>query len=136
MAGMAQLHKRMPGKKEKFRLGLLLLKYLKWRFPTKAAGLLKSEQIMCLAAGNECYLSNIAVYPEFRRLGIGTKLLEAVEKEARSIGKKRIVLKAETHNKRAIALYERLGYRIEEELPVFKLRNRVFESFKICKQIS
>lgn len=134
-AGMAQLHKRMPGRKEKVRLGLLLLKYLRWRFPSKAVNLLKSERIMWLAGGNECYLSNVAVYPEFRGQGLGTKLLEAVELEARSIGKKRIVLKAETHNKKAINLYERLGYRIEKELPSLKIKNRIFESFKISKQI-
>ena len=135
-AGMAQMHKRKPGTREKVRLGLLLLKYLKWRLPTKIAALLKSEQIMWLATSKDCYLSGVAVYPEFRGQGIGTKLLEAVEEEARSIGKKRVVLKAETHNQRAINLYQRLGYKIEYKPPVLKIKNRIYESFKISKQIS
>lgn len=136
MAGMAQLHKREPGMKEKTRLGLLLFKYLNWRFPNKIAGLLRSERVMWLATNKDCYLSCVAVYPEFRGQGIGTKLLEAVEEEAKNIGKKRIVLKAETHNTRAINLYQRLGYKVELKPPVLKIRNRVFESFKISKQIS
>lgn len=135
MAGMAQLHKRRPARREKTRLSLLLLKYLNWRFPTKIINLLKSERIMWFATGKDCYLSSVAVYPEFRSQGIGTKLLEAVEEEVKSIGKRRIVLKAETHNKRAINLYERLGYRIEQRTPTLKLKKNRIDSFVISKSV-
>lgn len=136
IAGMAQLHKLRPRRREKIRLSLLLLKYLKWRFPTKVAGLLKSERLIKRVAGNDCYLGSVAVYPEFRRLGLGTKLLEAVEEEVKSIGKKRIVLHAETQNVRAINLYQRLGYRIEQKSPILKIKNKRFESFKIAKLVT
>lgn len=135
-AGMVQLHKRRPLNVEKFRLSLLLLKYLNWRFPTKIINLLKSEQIMWLAARGDCYLSGIAVYPEFRGLGIGTKLLEAIEEEAKNIGKKRIVLKAETHNHRAISFYEKLGYIVDRKSLILKIKNKRFESFKIAKLVT
>lgn len=135
MAGMAQLHKRMPVRKERTRLSLLLLKYMNWRLPAKIANLLKSERGMWFATGKDCYLSSVAVYPEFRGQGIGTKLLEAVEDEARSIGKKRIVLKADTHNQRAINLYERLGYRIEQRTTPLKLKKNRIESFIISKSV-
>lgn len=134
-AGMAQLHKRRPGRKEMTRLSLLLLKYLNWRLPTKVINLLRSERIMWYANGKDCYLSNVAVYPEFRGQGIGTKLLAAVEEEVKDIGRKRIVLKAETHNKRAINLYERLGYKIEQRTPVLKLKKNRIESFVISKSL-
>jgi len=135
-AGMAQLHKINLRRREKIRMSLLLMKYLNWRLPTKIFNLLKSERMVSLAIGNDCYLSNVAVYPRFRSLGLGTKLLERVEEEARSIGKKRIVLHAETHNTRAISLYERLGYKIEQKVPVLRIKNRSFESFKAVKPIS
>lgn len=135
-AGMAQLHKKKPGRREKTRLAFLLMKYLNWRLPTKVTNLLKSEKIMWLATGNDCYLSNIAVYPEYRSQGLGKKLLEAVEEEVRSIGKRRIVLKAETYNNRAISFYEKMGYKIEQKLPVYRIKNKHFESFNIAKAIA
>ena len=136
VVGMAQLHKLMTRKGQTFRLSLLLLKYLKWRLPAKVVNLLKFNGLMKDVARNECYLSNVAVYPEFRSFGIGTKLLEALEQEAKSIGKKRVVLHAETHNQRAISLYERLGYRIESKSPSLKIRNRLYQSFTMAKSVT
>jgi len=136
VAGMAQLHKLINRKGQTVRLSFLLLKYLKWRLPAKAVNLLKLDHLIKDVAHNDCYLSNVSVYPEFRSFGIGTKLLEAVEEEAKSIGKKRLVLHAETHNTRAISLYERLGYKIESKSPALKIRNRLFESFKMAKSVT
>ncbi len=136
VVGMAQLHKLMTRKGQTLRLSLLLLKYLKWILPAKAVNLLKINRLMKDIARNDCYLSNVSVYPEFRSFGIGTKLLEAAEEEAKSIGKKRIVLHAETHNRRAISLYERLGYKIESKTPFLKIGNRIFESFTMAKPLA
>lgn len=136
VVGMAQLHKLITRKGQTARLSFLLLKYLKWRLPTKAINLLKFDHLIKFVARNDCYLSNVAIYPEFRSLGVGTKLLAAVEEEAKSVGKKRVVLHAETHNVRAISLYERLGYRIESRSQSLKIRNRLFESFKMVKSVA
>jgi ribosomal protein S18 acetylase RimI-like enzyme len=136
VVGMAQLHKLVSRKGQTARLSLLLLKYLKWRLPAKVVNLLKFDHLIKFVARNDCYLSNVAIYPEFRSSGIGTKLLAAIEEEAKSIGKKRIVLHAETHNLRAISLYERLGYKIESRSPSLKIRNRLFESFKMAKTVN
>lgn len=135
VAGMAQLHKLINRKGQTARLSFLLLKYLKWRLPTKAVNLLKFDRLIKFVARNDCYLSNVSIYPEFRSSGIGTKLLAAIEEEVKNIGKKRIVLHAETHNTRAISLYERLGYKIESRSPSLKIRNRIFESFKMAKSV-
>ena len=136
VVGMAQMHKLATRKGQTVRLSFLLLKYLKWRLPTKAINLLKFDRLIKFVARNDCYVSNVSVYPEFRSFGVGTKLLSAVEEEAKSIGKKRIVLHAETHNTRAISLYERLGYNIESRSPSLKIRNRFFESFKMAKSVA
>ncbi|MDD5680807.1 MAG: GNAT family N-acetyltransferase [Candidatus Omnitrophica bacterium] len=136
VAGMAQLHKLITRKGQTARLSFLLLKYLNWRLPAKAVNLLRFNHLMKDVARNDCYLSNVSVYPEFRSFGIGTKLLEAAEEEAKSIGKKRVVLHAETHNARAISLYERLGYKIESKSQPLKIKNRLFESFKMAKSVT
>ncbi|MDD5173881.1 MAG: GNAT family N-acetyltransferase [Candidatus Omnitrophota bacterium] len=136
VVGMAQMHKLITRKWQTVRLSFLLLKYLKWRLPAKAVNLLKFDRLIKFVAHNDCYISNVAVYPEFRSFGIGTKLLAAIEEEAKSIGKKRIVLHAETHNKRAISLYERLGYKIEFKSPSLKIKNRLFESFAMYKSVT
>jgi ribosomal protein S18 acetylase RimI-like enzyme len=136
VAGMAQLHKLPIRKGQTTRMSILLLKYLKWRLPTKAVNLLKFDRLIKFVSRKDCYLSNVSVYPEFRSFGIGTKLLAAVEEEARDIGKKKIVLHAETHNARAISLYERLGYNIESRSPALKIKNRLFESFKMVKSVA
>lgn len=134
VAGMAQLHKLSPRRREKTQLIMLLLKYMTWRFPVVAFNLLKSEQMIRLV-NSDCYLSSVAIYPEYRGLGLGTRLLESIEEEAKSIGKKRIVLHAETYNTRAMSLYERLGYKVEHRAPSLKIRNTRFESFKYAKPL-
>lgn len=55
----------------------------------------------------------IAVVPELRGHGIGSALLESVLKKARAAGLTRIELTVRDDNKRAIALYEKLGFAVE-----------------------
>jgi ribosomal-protein-alanine N-acetyltransferase len=63
-----------------------------------------------LAAG-ELHLLNVAVHPDWRRRGIGRRLVEHVLEEARGAGAKRAFLEVRRYNVPAIALYERLGFR-------------------------
>ncbi len=58
----------------------------------------------------EAYLANIAVDPEFQGLGIGTRLLEAVEEMAKDSGANYIILEVRVSNKAAIRLYEKFGF--------------------------
>jgi GNAT superfamily N-acetyltransferase len=53
---------------------------------------------------------SVAVLPGHRRRGIGTALLEALERKARDGGIDRLSLSVERDNP-AVALYERLGFR-------------------------
>jgi len=135
-AGMAQLHKFRPRRREKLNLTFLLIKYLSWRLPVSVFPLLRSEKIIKEFSGGECYLSNVAVYPEYRSLGLGSRLLTALEEEGRSVGKNRMVLHADVTNRGAIRLYERLGYRIEDKAPALKIRKNIFEYLIIRKPIA
>jgi len=132
-AGMAQLHRFRPRKREKMRLSLLLLKYLNWRLPRSLLSFLRSEKVISNFSNKDCYLSNVAVYPEYRSLGLGSRLLGALEEEVRTVGKNRMVLHADVKNQKAIKLYERLGYKIESKIPPLKIRKERFEYFIMQK---
>ena len=133
IVGMALVYSYKQKKREKQRTSLLFSKYLKWSIFTQLAYLLKSEDIVTQIVERDCYLSNIAVYPEFRGLGLGTKLLGVIEEEARKTGNRRVVLDAETDNKKAVKLYERLGYNVEQKSPIFQIKDKSFEFFKMRK---
>ncbi len=60
--------------------------------------------------GRKLHLLNFAVHPEYRGLGIGTALLQALERLARRKGLKQIYLEVEEDNYTAIRVYEKLGY--------------------------
>jgi ribosomal protein S18 acetylase RimI-like enzyme len=61
---------------------------------------------------DELYVDGIAVSPEVRGLGIGTRLLDEAAGIARRHGKRYVRLDVIDRNPRAKALYERLGYRV------------------------
>ncbi len=135
IAGMALVYNYKQKKRQNLRSSLLFLKYLKWSIFTQFTYLLKSEHIMAQITESEYYLSNIAVYPKFRGLGFGTKLLGVIEEEARKTGSRRIVLDVEIDNKKAVKLYERLGYNIEQKSPILQIKDKNFEFFKMCKNL-
>jgi GNAT superfamily N-acetyltransferase len=56
-------------------------------------------------------LNSIAVLPEYRSQGIGTRLIAAAEEMARERGFREVCVGVNTENTRARSLYERLGYR-------------------------
>ncbi len=56
------------------------------------------------------YISGIAVYPEFRGRGIGTRFLEAAEEKARGLGCPSLSLIVFEANEGAHRLYSRLGF--------------------------
>ncbi|HJO69770.1 MAG TPA: GNAT family N-acetyltransferase, partial [Rhodospirillales bacterium] len=56
------------------------------------------------------YLSGVALYPQYRGLGIGTRLLDAARDRARALGLERLSLICFERNQQATRLYLRLGY--------------------------
>ena len=62
-----------------------------------------------LIAG-EGHITNVAVHPDFRRQGIGRKLLLAIEQIALARGHRRMTLEVRTSNEVAQRLYRKLGY--------------------------
>ncbi|MDX1527402.1 MAG: ribosomal protein S18-alanine N-acetyltransferase [Gammaproteobacteria bacterium] len=59
----------------------------------------------------EAHLDLLAVRPQFRRAGLGRRLMEWLEKSAVVAGISVIYLEVRENNKEALAFYKRLGYR-------------------------
>jgi ribosomal protein S18 acetylase RimI-like enzyme len=66
------------------------------------------------AAGDQrAHVADLAVTEPARRTGVGTELMKAGEQWARDRGLARLSLDVWSNNERALAFYERLGYRAE-----------------------
>lgn len=61
--------------------------------------------------GRDGFIDEIYVVPEARGAGIGRRLLDLAEVEARALGFAALHLEVERHNARAWRLYADLGYR-------------------------
>lgn len=56
------------------------------------------------------YVAMLAVQPEYRRLGLGRKLIEKSLEKMKSDGANEIVLEAEITNTAALRLYQSFGF--------------------------
>ena len=63
-----------------------------------------------LLALDEGQITNVAVHPEFRRIGLGKKIVDALIGEARQRALTQIALEVRCSNEAAISLYERAGF--------------------------
>lgn len=61
-------------------------------------------------AVDELHLLNITVSPKLRQLGIGSRIMAAVEGVAEQHDFPRMLLEVRPSNRAAVALYQRLGY--------------------------
>jgi ribosomal protein S18 acetylase RimI-like enzyme len=63
------------------------------------------------------HIITIDVRDEFRRLGLGAKLMELAEARLRQRGVSRVVLEVSTQNEHAMRFYQELGYVTRRHLP-------------------
>jgi ribosomal-protein-alanine N-acetyltransferase len=73
--------------------------------------------MMLLFEGSVCRVLSVAVGPEHRRRGIGTRLMRAAETTCQERGLSAIRLEVSTNNVAAIEFYHNLGYRTDGVLP-------------------
>jgi ribosomal protein S18 acetylase RimI-like enzyme len=66
------------------------------------------------------YVNVLAVRPRFRKLGLGTMLLDAAQRTAEALGKRGLSVIVSDANTGARRLYERCGYRQRAERPLVK----------------
>jgi ribosomal-protein-alanine N-acetyltransferase len=73
--------------------------------------------ILTLRRADRGHVITIDVAPEFRRHGIGQRLLAAAEDFYRRTGARGMRLEAAVDNQPALAFYSRFGYRVIRTLP-------------------
>ena len=133
-AGMVLSYDWQTAKRERFKTGLLLLNHMKTQLLTQLSTLLRTETIMSKVRDGEYYISNLAVYPEYRNLGLGTRLLLKAEDEARKSGASKAVLDVEADNESAIRLYEKIGYTAVRKVEI-KAGKETFKFLRMAKLI-
>ena len=62
--------------------------------------------------GEEAQINNIAVHPEFRRLGVGEQVLRQVIGQLRTSGVTMVTLEVRPSNTGAQTLYRKLGFKM------------------------
>lgn len=131
-AGVALGYDGKQKNTENLHTVICLAKCLKIGFIPRIFFFLKMRNVSKIAE-DEYYLNTISVYPEFRGLGLGKKLLLALEQKAKKKGDKKIILNVDSNNKRAIKFYEQLRYILEKESFSFKVNERKFKSLRMSK---
>ena len=65
---------------------------------------------MCIRDRDEGYVTNIAVFPQYRRRGVATKLMKTLMKYAKDNEMSMLSLEVRPSNEAARKLYEDLGF--------------------------
>jgi len=68
---------------------------------------------------DEGYITNVAVFPEYRKRGVASAILNAVSNLAKQLNLSFVSLEVRVSNNAAISLYEKLGFKIEGKRPRF-----------------
>jgi ribosomal protein S18 acetylase RimI-like enzyme len=134
-AGMALGYGWEAKRRENWRTGSLLLRQMRLGILSKLSPLLKVNGVVGMVGSEEYYISNIAIYPEYRAAGIGTRLIFVVEEEAKKGGAGRVTLDVEVENTGAARLYKRLGYSVANESTVRLRGGQSFSFYRMCKEL-
>jgi len=118
---------------QELRTGMILCARLGWGFPALLPGLLRTSSAVAHMSKGEYYVSNIAVYPQFRGEGLGSALLASAERRAKVTGNETIVLDVETDNHQAMRLYERRGYVRQGGARGVGIGGRMFGFYRMAK---
>ncbi|MGB7295291.1 MAG: ribosomal protein S18-alanine N-acetyltransferase [Candidatus Aminicenantales bacterium] len=62
--------------------------------------------------GEDVQINNIAIHPDFRRMGIGEQVLRQIIERVSFRGARLITLEVRPSNTSALALYKKLGFRL------------------------
>ena len=71
--------------------------------------------------GEDAWIGGVGVVPGARRSGVGETLMRALHEQARERGVQRVWLEVIVENTGALALYEKLGYELVQDVEVWRL---------------
>lgn len=133
-AGMVLGYSWFIKKQVNLHTGWLIIKYMKWEFFKKILFFLKINNVIGKISEGEYYISNIAVYPQYRGKGYGSAFIAFIEKKIRHNGIRRLVLDVEKENYRAVKIYQRLGFVVTKQSSVI-VNKHAFEFYRMCKNV-
>lgn len=76
---------------------------------------LNIEKIIAPPKGNTEVLAHLGIRSDYRNQGLGSRLVDYFIKEAQKKGRTTVSLDVSVENPRALALYQRLGFKITKE---------------------
>jgi ribosomal protein S18 acetylase RimI-like enzyme len=77
------------------------------------------------AEEDEYFIAHVAVLPAFQGNGLGTRMLTHAEQAARESGFRKLSMTVDVENRRALALYSRMGFELIQTVEVPALRRRL-----------
>ncbi len=86
-----------------------------WVAVTEEGGLVAMMVSWILA--DEVHIATLATHPDFRRRGLGERLLREALREARAAGARRAYLEVRAGNEAAQALYRKFGFQVTGRRP-------------------
>jgi ribosomal protein S18 acetylase RimI-like enzyme len=122
-------------RKERFRTSLLLFRFLNLTLLRSLSVLSRINATFGDFKSGDYYISNIAVYPHYRGLGIAGELLSRVEDEARSDNTNRIILDVETDSVAAVNLYRKTGYASTGDIKPITIDNKNYTFTRMFKNL-
>jgi len=111
-AGMVLGYDWAAYKKEGRRAGMVTCRYVGRRLFSHGKHLQWTADVLVKIEAGTHYISNMAVYPQFRRHGLGTAMLLRSEDMARKAGNARMALDVETCHEPAMHLYCHFGMNV------------------------
>jgi ribosomal protein S18 acetylase RimI-like enzyme len=117
------------------RTGFVLLRCLGFSMIRRLGRLLRLQITIGRIPVQGYYISNLAVYPEFRGRGIGSTLISRAHQEALEKGCSLLLLDVEIDNEAAIRLYSRLGFTTRGHTRPIVLSDRPFSLDRMEKPL-
>jgi len=122
-------------KRESLRTGFLLFKEIGVSILCKFSTLMKFNATLGKVCDGEYYISNIAIYPQYRGEGLGKRLILEAERAVKTVGAEKMVLDVEKENIGAINFYRKFGYKVIKEFSISLQRNKILNFYRMTKQI-
>jgi len=135
VAGMILGYDWRIKREEDLKTGFLLLKHTRFELMKNIGVIIKFNKKIGRLPRCAFYISNLAVYPPYRRRGVGKSLMELAVERAKRLGDSIIILDVERENNPAINLYRKAGFKIQEEFSI-NLIKRVLNFYRMGKFIS
>lgn len=134
IAGMLLSYDWRAKKREETGTGWLMMKVLGFDFLKQLPAFISATSGSGKLEEGDYYISNIAVYPEFRGKKIGKTLMLKAEELAREKNSKRLALDVEVDNEVAIAVYKKLGYTVKREHEI-ELGGKKYRFYRMVKPL-